>query len=717
MTKEHDNIRNSERRQEQQARGDAAPAGSPITDKGDNALQDKIKVSDALKAFRFTKDGQNSFTIVDEKTEVSDRRPLRTDASVVQSSDIVVAPSSNSPDFTNTIQRLTEAINNSAAPVLDMNLESFVQNKHPGDSGYDTTVSPSGAHHSVPSDGGSYGRPEKSTSDSSHRQWSPKDVGDETQKGPVSATEARLNDWADKHIADIEHKLNDKNAHLTPRERRHLEKEENQLKEFKNDLRHLKSRPEHGLYKPEVEAVLQQIDRLTTAKGETPMPSIDRLHVAEQIMHMSAYPAEVCQGNHKTCNVAVVESRLYERTPSVVAKLVADICLTDHYRNEKVDLHFHPSKDTEANIFPPRNGRRTYASEIFQVAAVNVFHQVQKDGLEYVQQGGHLTGKETGELTINTKTRKPAVDEAGNVIREPNLASADIGAVYDAIIGLPQGPIVLVNADNLDGHKDSKAGSHVSIISNEVSLEQSLIAAKSQHALPLILKVNTDCDPFYKDSDRHVHPGQAEPHVVTITDFTVDKNGHITGVCIDNQWRIQGDHDKNNPVSLHDLYIATMNSKDAIAALKADVDAARREHKTDYGKEMELVRLELLQSPHDANVQKDARRLAQELIEHWIDLPPSQGLNLGDDLMSMLSAMPAKDRIDLLDKARRTTLVSDYDYENVLVSIGQDLADKKAHGHPDLATAEILEAAINRLPKQMQKKIRDFIKNGNPRDD
>ena len=717
MTKEHDNIPNPERRHEQQARGDAAPAGTPIADKSDNKLQDKIKLSDSLKAFRFTKDGQNSFTIVSDNIEVSDKRPLRTDNSVVQSGNDVISQSSNSSAFKNIIQMLHGAFENQATPFtqpVDINRPLSIQNKQPADSGYGSTVLPSREHHSRPGDDGGAAWSKNSANDSSHHHWRPQELGHETAKGPVTPTEAKLNDWADKHIADIEHKLNDKNAHLTLRDRRHLENEESQLKEFKDDLQHLKSRPDHGLYKPEVEAVLQQIDRLTTAEGEKPMSSSDRLHVAEQIIHMSAYPSDVCQGNHKTCNVAVIESRLYTRTPSVAAKLVADVCLTEHYKNAQVDLHFHPSKDAEANIFPPRNGRRTYASEIFQVAAVNVFHQVQKDGLEYVQHGGKLNGKETGEQTINKKTGKPAVDEAGNVLKKPNLTSADIGTVYDAIIGVPQGQIVLVNADNLDGQYDPK---HVSVIPNDGSLEQSLIYAKSHNALPLILKVNADCDPFYKDSDRHVHPGPAEPHVVTVTDFTVDKNGHITGVCIDNQWKLNADHDKSNPVSLHELYIATLNSNDAITALKTDVDTAHSLHKIDYVKEMELVRLELLKNPNDANAQKEARRLAQDTCEHWSDLPSGQGRKLEDEVMSMLSIMPAKDRIDLLDKAWRVLLVSDFDYENVLVAIGQDLADKKTHGHPDAATTAILNATIKRLPKQMREQIKDFIENGNPRDD
>jgi hypothetical protein len=92
-------------------------------------------------------------------------------------------------------------------------------------------------------------------------------------------------------------------------------------------------------------------------------------------------------------------------------------------------------------------------------------------------------------------------------------------------------------------------------------------------------------------------------------------------------------------------------------------------------------------------------------------------MKVSDEFISMLSALPPKDRIELLDSGRRVFLVSIDEYKNLLVAIGQDLDDKKAHGHQDAATSAILEAAINRLPKQMQERIKYFIKNGNPADD
>ena len=72
---------NSEARSEQQKgpEGDKATAGKPILSKDDNSIQQNMAAREALKAFRFTKDKHNSFSInMSDGTMVSDNRPFST---------------------------------------------------------------------------------------------------------------------------------------------------------------------------------------------------------------------------------------------------------------------------------------------------------------------------------------------------------------------------------------------------------------------------------------------------------------------------------------------------------------------------------------------------------------------------------------------------------------------------------------------------------------
>jgi hypothetical protein len=54
-------------------------AGRPITASEDNNVQQRQELLTAMKAFRFTKDSNNSFTLTDSGKEISDKRPLNSE--------------------------------------------------------------------------------------------------------------------------------------------------------------------------------------------------------------------------------------------------------------------------------------------------------------------------------------------------------------------------------------------------------------------------------------------------------------------------------------------------------------------------------------------------------------------------------------------------------------------------------------------------------------
>lgn len=73
-------------------------AGKPITDKADNAAQQRLEQQTAMKSFRFTKDGGNAFSIDfgDGKALVQDKRPLQQDSAVTRD----LTPAVLTPDGT-----------------------------------------------------------------------------------------------------------------------------------------------------------------------------------------------------------------------------------------------------------------------------------------------------------------------------------------------------------------------------------------------------------------------------------------------------------------------------------------------------------------------------------------------------------------------------------------------------------------------------------------
>ncbi|HEY9680635.1 MAG TPA: hypothetical protein V6C86_03495 [Oculatellaceae cyanobacterium] len=87
----------SEKHLEGQKAGDQQVAGKPITDKHDNAAQQRLEQQTAAKAFRFTKDGGNAFTIdFGDGKAVQDKRPLQQDSAVTRD----LTPAVLTPDGT-----------------------------------------------------------------------------------------------------------------------------------------------------------------------------------------------------------------------------------------------------------------------------------------------------------------------------------------------------------------------------------------------------------------------------------------------------------------------------------------------------------------------------------------------------------------------------------------------------------------------------------------
>ncbi len=132
-----------------------------------------------------------------------------------------------------------------------------------------------------------------------------------------------------------------------------------------------RARNEH-LTAAQVDATYEQIQRLI----QNPSASLteeQRLNIAEQTISMAADPTSIDQGMHDTCGAAVVEVRTYMRHPEKAIQLVADAALTGEVLTKSgkalsIDVTPH---DTSKLDFP-KSGQRSHASELFQVAAINL---------------------------------------------------------------------------------------------------------------------------------------------------------------------------------------------------------------------------------------------------------------------------------------------------------------------------------------------------------
>src|SRR4029453_13279501 len=121
---------------------------------------------------------------------------------------------------------------------------------------------------------------------------------------------------------------------------------------------------------------------------DAPISQAERIRLSEQILHQVAYPQSIDQGFNSTCNVTTVEKRIFARNPSEAARLISDVATTGKYVTKdgtiidmgRVPGALSPHRERRIALFKPFRSdgsdikvdrRRTYASQIFEMTAVN----------------------------------------------------------------------------------------------------------------------------------------------------------------------------------------------------------------------------------------------------------------------------------------------------------------------------------------------------------
>jgi hypothetical protein len=247
------------------------------------------------------------------------------------------------------------------------------------------------------------------------------------------------------------------------------------------------------------------------------------------ILRNAADPTAIDQGGHNTCNVTTVECRLYTREPQSAAKLVADVAMNGEFKTADGTV-IKPRTlgvDGEAGTDPTPDGWRNYASQIFQITAINV-HWNRKDTLPGGKEAGvgnihYCQGGpgEPSEYLLNCSKVPPEVHRFSTIDSDhPWLGLPEMSDVHEQITGRPS---VNFGIERWFNSGESRGCFKVSSL-DEFKDRLSRMAA--ERAFPVILVVDAAKKPIGSGD------GGFGPHVVTVTAY--DPNtGMLT---IDNQW-------------------------------------------------------------------------------------------------------------------------------------------------------------------------------------
>lgn len=383
----------------------------------------------------------------------------------------------------------------------------------------------------------------------------------------------RHNNQVDRSLPDLriyDRKLNlhEQAAHPEPAKTRLLKNlDGNYDKETSESLKDCmgsfeKRASANQLSKQDVAETYKQINRILMATSDGPLTPELRKQVVREIMHHCADPGIISQGQHNTCNVTAVQVRAFSLHPSKAARLVADVATTGEYTTDKGitvkldSLSMIPDK--EARKSQPEKGIRDYATQLFNLAAVNVWYSAAKPEWHYEQriERNEKTHKEhvREQIIDHSKDKaKPVLDPYTKKPTDgPTLGADQIAFINDAIVGKHEPYAVLTFRSSsvcLPGEK--RQAVHATGIGDEGHFKSILQELKNKHLLPAIAAVETSVYPLNVDSGSAVYGYENGGHVVNITDFVGGTNPHVS---VDNEWSPKQDH-PDKSVSMHDMYL------------------------------------------------------------------------------------------------------------------------------------------------------------------
>ena len=398
-------------------------------------------------------------------------------------------------------------------------------------------------------------------------------------------------------------------------------------KEFTQHMNDLQARIPKEIKASEAAGVYHHLSSLLALASNANFSTSDKERAAlvKQVLAQAADPHEVSQGFHNTCNVASIENLLYSHHPASVARMVSELARTGSYTDANgasVTVNAHPRDFIGDEFVNPGKDDRSYASELFQVAAVNLYYKELNLPEFHYEQSAHprdpvyKNGKaveDTGEslcLLEKKVTDSPRLDPDASMLL-PN-----------AITGLKDAPRILYNSDlKYWLPKDSCTTGllrDANLFSNEKEFENKLAELKAHNGFPVILSVNVGNAPFV-DDDPKLAGVEGGRHAITIQDYIPGTGGKPGKVLFDNPWGKAFNHNTvDSAISVHEMYISTLEPVHARALWKRDADAGMKSrHPNEYA---ELEELRLGWTAHQLTANQFAEKIHKESVKMADDL-------------------------------------------------------------------------------------------------
>ncbi|MBY0547565.1 MAG: hypothetical protein K2W95_09750 [Candidatus Obscuribacterales bacterium] len=293
----------------------------------------------------------------------------------------------------------------------------------------------------------------------------------------------------------------------------------------------------------QVAQTFESISSLMEADDKTSyLKKADRVELAKQLLRHVAYPRAVDQGYHDTCNVTTVQVVLAARHPEKFVDAVREVATTGAFKTTngtKFSLDAQSMRpDWQAKLYKPydpaRNSYgRSYASQLFQLTAVNAYYASKGLNRRYEQRAPEGP-EDTGERLIDTTNN--AV-----VAKVPSLTCDQM---KDACVQVAGVACNIFESNKLNDNNVNK-------FSSAQDLQTQLLDLQKKDKLPAIIMVNTKQEPYYTETGKGRSGHAPGWHVVTI--WNVDRSGRV---LVDNQWGRRSDNEGLRRMTVQQMYQA-----------------------------------------------------------------------------------------------------------------------------------------------------------------
>jgi hypothetical protein len=287
--------------------------------------------------------------------------------------------------------------------------------------------------------------------------------------------------------------------------------------------------------------------------------------------------SQVNQGNHNTCTLAALETKLYNESPSVVCSIVLQ-ALTGTVTGINGQTATIPAAmlepDRESQLFRIGSPCRSFSSQLFQIAVANLYWQSQtKDprgikvplgSMSYIQQsGGPMFHGDTSERLVikwADDIREHVSSPCGLPENSPAFSMTCLMGAYEMLTGRSA-------KDFLLAHKSRPENKPATLFGNMSDLGNKLSNLKRSGQLPAIMAIHPDGGIIQTAPRLRLIAGPgvlelATPkstswHVVCITDYTEDSDE----IHLDNFWGPRSDFVNDRSLHLSELYSSSFEAK------------------------------------------------------------------------------------------------------------------------------------------------------------